>query len=133
MSKEGLNGEQVRPIFIKMCTECMPEGMAGKAVRQSQLRFFCKDELVDGIGDHMPLGRAGHREKPSGGPTAGKPVRGEDIQCQRGKQGIAVGAGFGMADMNAHGGAADIVVAQGADLANPESGGIKEGQDCFVF
>lgn len=67
MPKERLDGEQIRVIFIKMDAKRMLEEMAGKVVFQPKPRFLCKDELVHGIRDRMPLRKAGHWKKLSGG------------------------------------------------------------------
>lgn len=133
MSKEGFDGEQIRAVFIKMGAESVAERMAGKAVADAKLVFFCKDELVHGISDHMLLGLSGLREKPAYWFAKGKPVGGEDFQRERGENGIAVRTCFGMADMDPHGRTADILVTECTDLANAKAGGIHEGENCFVF
>jgi len=72
-------------------------------------------------------------EKPSAGLTIREPVLRKNLQSQRGKDGITVRACFGMADVDAHGGAADILITEGADFTNPEPCGIHQGQDGLML
>lgn len=133
MSKKRFNCEQVRTVFIEVGAEGMPERMAGEPAGHPQFCFFGRNKLVDGIGNHMLLWVIGLWEKPAGWFSIRKPVGGEGFECQGGKECIAVRACFGAADMDTHAGAADILVTQGTDFANPQACGIHEGEDCFVF
>ena len=38
-----------------------------------------------------------------------------------------------MTDMDAHGGAADVLISERADFTNAKPGGIHERKDCFVL
>lgn len=111
----------------------MAEGMTGKEVLQTKLGFFGKNKLIDRIRDHMLLGIVLFWEKPSAGLAIREPVIRKDLQGQRGKDGIAVRTCFGMADVDAHGGAADILITEGADFADPESRGVHQGQDGLML
>lgn len=62
-----------------------------------------------------------------------EPVLCEDVQGIPGKDGVPVRTCFGMADMYAHGRAADILIAEGTDFPNPKTGRIHEGQYRFMF
>ena len=80
MAKEGLDGEQVRAVLVKMGAESMPQGVAGDALRPAQAAFVCmdmpgKEESVDGL---VPAGL--FREKVSHGTAAFEPVVCKDVK-----------------------------------------------------
>ncbi len=124
MPEQGFNSEQVCPIFIEMCAKCMAERMAGQAMGEAKFRFFGKNKLVYRIRSHRAGGVIAVREEEAGRLAGKEPVLGEDIQSIVREDGVTVRACFGMADMDAHGGAADVVVAEGTNFADAEACGI---------
>ena len=133
MSKQGLNGEKVGAIFVEMGAESVAERVAGQLMLQAKFVFFGRDKLVNGIRNDMLVGMVPFREEPAGWFSKSEPVVRKDLQCQGRENGIPVRPGFGMADMDPHGGTADILIAQGADFADTKPGGIHEGEDRFML
>lgn len=83
MPHEGLDGEQVGAVLVKVGAESVAEGMAGDALRPAQAALMGmdvpgKEERVDGL---IPAGLLGE-EVPRRTP-AGEPVLREDVQCGR--------------------------------------------------
>lgn len=133
MSEERFNGEQVSAVFIKVGAKCVPKRMAGETVLPAKFSFFGGNKLVYRIRGHGLLGIITVREEESHGSAGMEPVLCQDIQGIPGKDGIPVRTGFGMTDMYAHGRTADILIAERADLTNPEPGRIQERQDRLVL
>lgn len=133
MPEQCFNSEQVGPIFIKVGTKCVPECMAGKTVLPAKFCFFGGNKLIYGIRSHGPLGVILVGEQKPPWPAGMEPVLCQDIQGIPGKEGIPVRTGFGMADMYAHGRPADILVAEGADFADPKPGRIQEREYRLVL
>ena len=107
--------------------------MAGKAVLPAEFSFFGGNKLIYGIRGHGASGVVLVGEQKSPWPAGMEPVLCQDIQGIPGKDGIPVRTGFGMTDMYAHGRTADILIAERADLTNPEPGRIQERQDRLVL
>lgn len=133
MSKQGLNGKQVRAILIKVCAKGMPERVAGETVRPSEFGFFGGDKLVGRIGSHGTGGIVTVGEKEPGRPAVFKPVTRQDIKGVFGEDGKAGRAVFGGTDMYVHGRAADVLITQAADFTDPEPRGIHEGNNGLMF
>ena len=72
-------------------------------------------------------------KKPAGWSVISKPVFRKDVQCFLRKDSITVRAVFGMGDMDAHIFPLDVTITQAADLADPETGRIHEGDHGFRF
>ena len=128
MSKEGLDGEEVSAVFIEVCAEGMSQGVAGQAVWPAEAFLMGKEGLVYGIGDDMLVRVTLFREKPSHRLSISLPIIGEDKEREGGKDSEAVGPVLPMGDVDAHVRAGDIVIAEGADLADAETGGVHEGK-----
>lgn len=111
----------------------MAKGMTGKEVLHPKLGFFGKNKLIDRIRDHMLVRIVPFWEKPSAGLAIREPVIRKDLESQRGEDGIAVRTRFGMADVDAHVGAADILITEGTDFADAEPSGVHEGQDGLML
>ena len=93
-----------------MCTEGMPEGVAG-----------------DPFGPAKPfLTFLGAWKKPSCRPAALKPILCKKIQGIPGQRGIAVLPGFGMGNMDTHVFSVNILIAQAAHFPDAQAGGIHE-------
>ena len=73
------------------------------------------------------------REKPSHRLSISFPVIGEDKKRAGGKDSEAVGPVLPMRDVDAHVRAGNIVIAEGADLADAETGGVHEGKKRLMF
>ena len=128
MSKECLDGEEVGAVFVEVGAEGMSQGVAGQAVRPAEAFLMGKESLVYGIGDDMLVRVSLFREKPSHRLSISFPVIGEDKEGVGGKDGKAVGPVLPMGDVDAHVRAGDIVIAEGTDLADAETGGVHEGK-----
>ena len=111
----------------------MTKRMAGKAVLPAEFSFFGGNKLIYGIRGHGASGVVLVGEQKCPWPAGMEPVLCQDIQGIPGKDGIPVRTGFGMTDMYAHGRTADILIAERADLTNPEPGRIQERQDRLVL
>lgn len=62
-----------------------------------------------------------------------EPVLCQNIQCIPVEDRVPIRTRFGMTDMDAHGGAADVLASECADFPNAKSGGIQERKDRFVL
>lgn len=133
MAEQGFNGEQVGAIFIKVCAKRMAERMAGQLMFEAKFLFFGKNKLIYGIRSHGPCGILPVGEEEPRWPAGMEPVLSEDIQGIPGEDRIPVRTRFGMTDMDAHGGAADVLISERADFTNAKPGGIHERKDCFVL
>lgn len=133
MPEECFNGEQVGAVFIKVSAKCVPKRMAGETVLPAKFGFFGGNKLVYRIRGHGLLGVIPVREEEPHRLAGMEPVLCQDIQGIPGKDGITVETCLGMTDMYAHGGPADILVAEGAGFANPESGRIQERENRLVL
>lgn len=58
---------------------------------------------------------------------------GQDIEGIPGKDGKTVRTCFGMADMDAHGGTADILITEGTDFPHPKAGRIHKRKNRLMF
>ena len=108
MAEQGFNCEQVGAIFIKVCAKRMAERMAGQLMFEAKFLFFGKNKLIYGIRSHGPCGILTVGEEEPRWPAGMEPVLSEDIQGIPGEDRIPVRTRFGMTDMDAHGGAADV-------------------------
>ena len=133
MAEQGFNGKQVGAIFIKVCAKRMAERMAGKLMFEAKFRFFGKNKLIYGIRSHGPCGVIPVGEQEPRWSAGMEPVLCQDIQRIPGEDRIPVRTHFGIADMDAHGGAADVLVSECADFTNAKSSGIHERKDRFVL
>lgn len=133
MSHKVLDRQKIRAVFIQMGSESMSEGMAGKPV------FPAKGILM---GPHVPAdiksinwtcGVCLFWEKPFFRAAGMEPVLRENIQGFPGKDGISVRAVLGVGNVDSHMFPFNIAVPQAADLTDPESGGIHEGDHSFWF
>ena len=79
MSEKRFNSKQVSTILIEMCAKSVAEGMAGKTVPESEVRFFCKNKLIDGIRNHMLLRIIRFRKEPATRFSISKPVCGKEF------------------------------------------------------
>ena len=80
MSQEGLDGEKVRAVLVKVGAESVAEGMAGDTLRPAQPAFVCmdmsgKEKGVDGL---VPAGL--FRKKVSHRTPAFEPVPCKDVE-----------------------------------------------------
>ena len=133
MAKQCFDGEQVSAVFIQMGAKSMAEGMAGEAVFPSEPSFMKAhmahdEECVNGL-----LGVTLLREEPAHRPAITEPVLCQDVQGIPGKDGVTGGTVFAMGDVYPHIPTLDIAVAQMADLADPQAGGIHEGDHGFLL
>ena len=133
MSKQGLNSKKVGAIFVEMGAESVAERMAGQLMLQAEFAFFGRDKLADGIRNDMLVGMVPFGEEPAGRFSKSEPVVRKDLQCQGRQNGVPVRPSLRMADMDPHGGPADILIAQGTDFADPKPGGIHEREDRFML
>lgn len=81
VSHEGLDGEQVRAVFVKVRAESMAEGMTGDALRPAQAALMLMDvpQEEEGVDGFVPSGL--FRKEITHGAAAGEPVLCEDVQC----------------------------------------------------
>ena len=70
-------------------------------------------------------------EKVSPGFPISKPVLRKNVKGGPGKDGIPVRTVFPMRDVDAHIGAGDILITEGADFADTQAGGIHDGDHGF--
>ena len=82
MAQEGLDGEQVRAVLVKMGAESMPKGVAGDTLRPAQAAFVCMDMpgKEKGVNGLIPAGLFG--EKVSHGTPAFEPVLCKDVKSR---------------------------------------------------
>lgn len=133
MTEKSLDGEQVRAVFIEMGTKSVPQGMTGDALRPAEGTLHIVDMARNEEGINRPVFSGLFRKEEAGGPAKSKPVLREDVQGPSGEDGISAGAVLAMADKDAHFFTADILIAQRADLPNPQAGGIEKADHGFQF
>lgn len=87
-----------------MCTESVPEGVAGDPCGPAKPFLMLMDipGKIIGIDRSVRDTFLGAWEKPACRPAALKPILCEQVQGIPGQRGIAVLTGFGMGDMDAH-------------------------------
>lgn len=133
MSHEMFDGKQVCPVFVKVGSERMAEGMAGKPVFPAEERFMGMQmsgnvKGIDGTGRVRLLWK-----KPAGRAAARKPVLSQKVKGFFGKDCVAVGTAFGARNMDPHCFTFNITVAEVTDFADPETCRIHEGNHSFRF
>ena len=130
MAHKGLNGEQIRPIFIQVSGKGVAEGMGSKPVFPSQAEFMLPDmgrHVLAAYGDDpAPASGLVGREKPVHGPAAGEPVLCKDIQGIFREDCIAVRSGFCLCDVNTHGRTAHIRIPEMPDFTGTQTGRVHE-------
>lgn len=131
MPHKGLDSQEVCTVLIKVCSESMPESMAGDPLRPSKCFFVIMDmpgnkEGIDWAGRICLFGK-----EPAGRPVTCKPVFGKDFQCMIRQDGISVRPVLAMPDMDPFIPALDILIPEAADFSNAETGRIHECGHCF--
>lgn len=111
-----------------MCTEGVPEGVAGDPCGPAKPFLMLMDMpgKIIGIDRSVRDTFLGAWEKPACRPAALKPILCEQVQGIPGQRGIAVLPGFGMGDMDAHVFSVNILIAQAAHFTDTQAGGIHE-------
>ena len=80
MTHQGFDRQEIGSVFIKVGSESMAEGMAGKAFRPAKILFVRSDMTGKEEGIDWPGRIRLFREKPACRPAAFKPVLGEDAK-----------------------------------------------------
>lgn len=133
VSKKGLNGEQIGPVFIKMSAESMPKGMAGDAPGPAESNFMLmnvtgKEKGIDGT-----IGIGLLREEPAFRFVIFKPVVSENIKSERGKLSVTVIAVFTMSHMYPHIPSVDIFISEMTELADAQTRRIHKSDHSLDF
>ena len=133
MPHKGLDSQEVCTVLIKVCSESMPESMAGDPFGPAKLFFV----IMDMSGDKKSIDRAGRvclfGKEQTGRPAACKPVLCKDLQSMVGQDGIPVGPVLAVSDMDPFIPALDIFVPEVTDFPNAQTGRIHEGGHGFDF
>ena len=134
MTKQRLDGEQIRSIFIKMCAKSMSECMAGNAVFPSQaflmFREMCRNYLV--------VNRLALVPALSEKPVRRTLVRGQGIivfenrvPCRIREEGISGRAVLGAADKDPIVGMLNVRTLQMPDFTGSQAGRVEDGDKCL--
>lgn len=126
-------GKQVRAVLIQVGAESMAEGVAGKPAPPSKSVLMGMDVPREEEGVDGPVLPVLFREKEALGPATFIPVAGEQVQCGMRKDGVTVIPAFGAGDVKPHIPAVNIFIAEAADLADAEAGGVHEGDHGSLF
>lgn len=126
VSQESLDGEQISPIFVKVCAESVAEGMAGEPLRPTEAPFMGMDMPGKEKGINGCVNAGLFREKPAPGASISKPVLCEEVQGGLREDGKAVLPGFGLSDVDTHVFAVNILITEKANFTDTQAGGIHE-------
>ena len=126
VAQEGLDGEQVRAIFVKMGAESMAEGMTSEPLRPSKAAFMGMDMSGEEKGINGSVDAGLFREKPALGASISKPVLCEESQGGLREDGKAVLSCFGLPDVDAHVFPVYILITEMADFTDTQARGIQK-------
>ena len=126
MAKEILEGQKVAGSFVKMSAEGMAECMGGKPVLPAELLLGELDVVPDESRTHRCSGILSGTEQILHWSAIDPPVVRQRIQSEGIQHSQAGRAVLGLADMDVHLCAADVLIAKMADLADPKTGTVHQ-------